>query len=349
MKTQASTQLDFATVYSEHAAYVRGLLVRHGVRAADVDDVLQEVFVTVHRRLPSFEGRARIETWLHAVTWRVVANYRRRQPAITVGEDVDASASVDDDAAPALPNSSVRAFLNELDVHLSDLLALHAIGGLSVSELAEITGSARATIRARLERGRAALGRRVWTALTRIDGDAALERFAPRVEQQRVALPLARPIVHGRNAFSSVGNVAIAVWRGKCTTAAIEALIPVMFATADASPDGFCFLSVIDPSAVPPDRDARQLNAWVAAKLGPRIKAAAWVTEGSLLTTLVAPIINTSVFLAGVPINARFFDGLGPATSWLAQYASTDAEQIAAHVELMRQHVSEGFDEGSPR
>lgn len=49
-----------------------------GVRESDLADVSQEVFLTVHRRLPSFEGRSTLRTWIHGIVIRVVSAYRRR-------------------------------------------------------------------------------------------------------------------------------------------------------------------------------------------------------------------------------------------------------------------------------
>ncbi len=51
-----------AVLFHEHAAFAWRLLRRLGVADADTDDVCQEVFLTVHRRLPDFEGRSSTRT-----------------------------------------------------------------------------------------------------------------------------------------------------------------------------------------------------------------------------------------------------------------------------------------------
>jgi len=48
-----------------------------GVVESAVDDVVQEVFVTVYRRLDQFEGRCALKTWVFGILMRVVNNYRR--------------------------------------------------------------------------------------------------------------------------------------------------------------------------------------------------------------------------------------------------------------------------------
>src|SRR3954465_15742356 len=44
----------FAEIFRDHARYLWRVLLGLGVRSGDVDDVLQEVFLIVHRRLPEF-------------------------------------------------------------------------------------------------------------------------------------------------------------------------------------------------------------------------------------------------------------------------------------------------------
>ena len=142
------SQLDFVTLYASHAAYVRRILVQRGVRPADLDDLLQDAFITIHRLLPTFEHRSSIETWLYSVTWRIVAHYHRRKRETRASPDVFRDPR--DDGSPMLGFERVHSFFAGLDDEHRDLLALHEIGGLSISSLSELTGNARVTIRNRL-------------------------------------------------------------------------------------------------------------------------------------------------------------------------------------------------------
>src|SRR5688500_19000937 len=49
---------DFEAVVAEHGPYLWRVLRRLGVHAADVEDVWQETFLVVHRKLEGFEGRS---------------------------------------------------------------------------------------------------------------------------------------------------------------------------------------------------------------------------------------------------------------------------------------------------
>ena len=55
--------LVFDDVYREHFAFVWRAAKRLGVGDGSLDDVVQEVFVVVHRRLDGFESRSSVKTW----------------------------------------------------------------------------------------------------------------------------------------------------------------------------------------------------------------------------------------------------------------------------------------------
>src|SRR5688572_24987046 len=64
-------------VYRDHADYVWRLLRSLGVAESSQEDAFHEVFLVVHRRLPQFDGRASLPTWLFGITRNVVLHHRR--------------------------------------------------------------------------------------------------------------------------------------------------------------------------------------------------------------------------------------------------------------------------------
>src|SRR5688572_9014467 len=65
-------------IYEEHADFVFRSLRRLGVEERDAGDAMQEVFLTVHRTLPGFEGRCSMLTWLFTICRSVARDRRRR-------------------------------------------------------------------------------------------------------------------------------------------------------------------------------------------------------------------------------------------------------------------------------
>lgn len=68
---------EFSTVYDEHVSFVRRSAKGLGIPDAALDDVCQDVFITVHRQLCQFEGRSSLRTWLFGIVHHVVQSYRR--------------------------------------------------------------------------------------------------------------------------------------------------------------------------------------------------------------------------------------------------------------------------------
>jgi len=83
----------FQALYERHFDFVWRTLRHLGVREADLSDACQEVFIIVHRRLPSFEERAKVTTWL----FRICANMARdRRRLAHVRSEVLGDEAIDD-------------------------------------------------------------------------------------------------------------------------------------------------------------------------------------------------------------------------------------------------------------
>src|SRR5947209_6991554 len=77
--SRVSEPLDFDAVYRAHAAKVARWAARLGGPAVDLDDVVQEVFLIVHRQLAKFRGEAQVTTWLYRIAENVVRHRRRKE------------------------------------------------------------------------------------------------------------------------------------------------------------------------------------------------------------------------------------------------------------------------------
>ncbi len=68
-----------AALYREHAGFVAGLLRRLGARNELIPDLVQEVFLVVHRRGGFVPNRARPTTWLGEIAVRILSSRRRHE------------------------------------------------------------------------------------------------------------------------------------------------------------------------------------------------------------------------------------------------------------------------------
>jgi RNA polymerase sigma-70 factor (ECF subfamily) len=132
----------FVALYREHHAFVWRSLKRLGAREADVDDLVQEVFLVAHRRLAEFEGRSKLSTWLFGIAYRVLRDHRRSREA---GERREAA--VMPPRPPTEPDRKLShheaaevldALLARLDPDKRDVFVMAEIADMSVAEIARV-------------------------------------------------------------------------------------------------------------------------------------------------------------------------------------------------------------------
>src|SRR5262245_51709596 len=81
-------RLTFRQVYDTYFDFVWRVVANRGVPESAMDDVVQEVFLVVHRKLAEFEGRSTLRTWLFAIVRRVIADHVRKRGNQRTGEVV---------------------------------------------------------------------------------------------------------------------------------------------------------------------------------------------------------------------------------------------------------------------
>jgi len=108
----------FDVVYEHHVDYLWRAARGMGVSPSQIDDVLQDLFLVVHRRLPEFEGRASVRTWLTRILVRVVSEHRRRFRRKESGHDE----LVEDVLDTHQPTPADEAARNQAVALLSEIL-----------------------------------------------------------------------------------------------------------------------------------------------------------------------------------------------------------------------------------
>jgi RNA polymerase sigma-70 factor (ECF subfamily) len=154
----------FLAVYDRYFPYVWRNLRRLGVSPDAVDDVAQDVFLVVHRRLAEFEGRAELRTWLYSIVLHTVRDQRRlvrrkRRPEVgaePLESSVEPSGGPHEEAERAEEVRRLYALLDELDEDLRDVFVLSELEELSAPEIAQVTGANVNTVYGRLARARRA-------------------------------------------------------------------------------------------------------------------------------------------------------------------------------------------------
>ena len=148
---------EFREIYATYFDYVWRGAAHRGVPAAALDDVTQEVFIVIDRKLAEFEGRSSLRAWIAGIVRRVVADYVRKRGNQPAGDEPL-------EREPAAPGAELverREALELLDQLLAKMtpeqretFVLFELEELSGAEIAELTGSNENTVWTRLRAAR---------------------------------------------------------------------------------------------------------------------------------------------------------------------------------------------------
>lgn len=161
--------------WQDMAAQLRPFLARR-VDAAELDDVLQDVFLRVQRGLPGLRDEERFTSWLFQIARSSISEHQRmraRHPlteAPTDSEIPDEPTDDDRDAVRALAGC-VSIFVGRLNSPYREAITLVELQGLTAREAAAIIGVSVSAMKTRVQRGRAQL-RRLLDACCEIALDA---------------------------------------------------------------------------------------------------------------------------------------------------------------------------------
>ena len=135
---------------------IYGFAYRYVRDPDEAEDLVQEVFLRLYRKLGRFDPRRPFEPWLWRVAANVCANYldkHRPRPEALEGDPDLGTAS-----PPALlEETRLGAALTRLPPAYRLLLALHYQADMPLAEIAETLGATEATVKSRLYRARTQL------------------------------------------------------------------------------------------------------------------------------------------------------------------------------------------------
>lgn len=140
-------------VFRAHVDFVFRVCRTMGVGNAEIDDVVQEVFLVVHRRLPDFAPGASLRPWLFGIASGVVRNHRRG--AIRRSRRLEligrASAGVRAPDQHRIETAELlRRFIDTLDEDQRMSIVLVEVEGMTPDEAATALGVRRNTLYSRL-------------------------------------------------------------------------------------------------------------------------------------------------------------------------------------------------------
>ena len=161
-RTREGDERAFAAIVGTYKSLVFRWAMALSGDEDDAEDICQEVFVRVHRKLWSFRGDGPFEGWLYRITRRVAARARRSPPPQTtsISQEVyvtDPGARVDRQRAIEL----IRMIAATLPMRQREVFMLCDLEGRAPAEAAAMLGMKDVSVRASLFKARASIRRSV--------------------------------------------------------------------------------------------------------------------------------------------------------------------------------------------
>jgi len=155
----------FPEIFQQHAQFLWRTLMNLGVPSCDAQDVCQEVMLTVHRRLPDFDGRS-LRGWLYGICVRHASDYRR---SARVRREVSSDTLPEPAQAGELTEELDRtrslrrtlSALDTLDEAKRSAFVLYEVEELTLAEVSEALEVPIQTVYSRVKAAREALQKKL--------------------------------------------------------------------------------------------------------------------------------------------------------------------------------------------
>lgn len=162
--TQAASKGDMAAfeeLYQRHHRRVYSICLRMLQNPYEAEDLTQDVFIQLYRKVGSFRGDSAFTTWLHRMTVnQVLMHFRKRnvkfEKVTEEGETPDqiVTGTADPDRMPIVDKIALENAIEELPDGYKNVFLLHDVEGFEHEEVARILGCSVGTSKSQLHKAR---------------------------------------------------------------------------------------------------------------------------------------------------------------------------------------------------
>jgi len=156
----------FEELYRQHSGRLHSLALRMLGNPADAEDLLQEIFLSAHRKLDGFRGEAALGTWLYRLAMNQILDHVRSRAARTgqVTDGLDDATLLADTGSHRLADQAIDRLdleraMSELPEGCRAAFVLHDVEGLEHREVSDVLGIAEGTSKSQVHKARLRLRR----------------------------------------------------------------------------------------------------------------------------------------------------------------------------------------------
>jgi RNA polymerase sigma-70 factor, ECF subfamily len=154
----------FEVLYNLHKRRVYSLCLRMTANTAEAEDLTQEAFLQLFRKISTFRGESAFSTWLHRMTVNVVLMHLRKKglPVVPLEETIETEedspkkepGAQDAQLAGAVDRLELQRAVDALPPGYRTIFVLHDVEGFEHNEIAEIVGCSIGNSKSQLHKAR---------------------------------------------------------------------------------------------------------------------------------------------------------------------------------------------------
>jgi RNA polymerase sigma-70 factor, ECF subfamily len=170
-------------VFEAQVEFVHRMLRHLGAARADVEDLIQEVFLVMWRRRASYDPTRPVRPWIAGIAFRALQEHRRRagrELPIGLPDLLDEVPGQQDRLEQAQLRALVRAVLARVPEKQRVVLVMHQLDGLTVREISDALAVPLFTVYSQLKRGTRAFAKELRREQAIASLPAALSATSPR-------------------------------------------------------------------------------------------------------------------------------------------------------------------------
>ena len=155
----------FQGLYDKHKRRVYSLCLRMTSNTAEAEDLTQEAFLQLYRKIGTFRGESAFSTWLHRLSVNVVLMHLRKKslPVVSLEETTQVSeedtpkkdfGAEDLALAGSIDRLQLQKAVDDLPPGYRTIFVLHDVGGYEHNEIAAIVGCSIGNSKSQLHKAR---------------------------------------------------------------------------------------------------------------------------------------------------------------------------------------------------
>jgi RNA polymerase sigma-70 factor (ECF subfamily) len=162
--TQAAANgnmMAFEEIYNRHHRRVYSICLRMLQNATEAEDLTQDVFIQLHRKIGSFRGDSAFTTWLHRMTVnQVLMHFRKRNVKFEkTTEEGETPVQIVSGTSnplkmPVVDKIAIEHAIEQLPTGYRNVFVLHDVEGYEHEEVARILGCSVGTSKSQLHKAR---------------------------------------------------------------------------------------------------------------------------------------------------------------------------------------------------